>query len=71
MTATILIADDHPLFRQALMLAVQRVNLPTVQSLLGHTNIQNTVRYLGVNGDNAISLSERTEIRAKVLHASK
>lgn len=30
MTATILIADDHPLFRQALMLAVQRV-MPAAQ----------------------------------------
>lgn len=37
-------------------------NLRAVQILLGHTNIQNTVRYLGVDIDDAITLSERTEI---------
>jgi len=33
-----------------------------VQILLGHTNIENTVRYLGVDIDDALTLSERTEI---------
>jgi hypothetical protein len=28
----------------------------------GHTNIENTVRYLGVDVDDALTLSERTEI---------
>ena len=37
-------------------------NLRAVQILLGHTNIENTVRYLGVDIDDAITLSERTEI---------
>ena len=37
-------------------------NLRAVQILLGYTNIQNTVRYLGVDVDDAITLSERTEI---------
>ncbi|MBB3860686.1 site-specific recombinase XerC [Novosphingobium hassiacum] len=37
-------------------------NLRAVQILLSHTNIQNTVRYLGVDVDDAITLSERTEI---------
>ncbi len=37
-------------------------NLRAVQILLGHTNIQNTVRYLGVDVDDALTLSERTEI---------
>jgi site-specific recombinase XerC len=37
-------------------------NLRAVQILLGHTNIENTVRYLGVDVDDALMLSERTEI---------
>ncbi len=37
-------------------------NLRVVQILLGHTNIENTVRYLGVDIDDAITLAERTEI---------
>lgn len=37
-------------------------NLRAGQILLGHTNIGNTVRYLGVDVDDALTLSERTEI---------
>lgn len=37
-------------------------NLRAVQILLGHTNIEHTVRYLGVDVDDALTLSERTEI---------
>lgn len=37
-------------------------NLRAVQILLGHTNIENTVRYLGVDIDDAITFAERTEI---------
>ncbi|MGB3378414.1 tyrosine-type recombinase/integrase [Allopontixanthobacter sediminis] len=37
-------------------------NLRAVQILLGHTNIENTVRYLGVDVEDALTLSERTEI---------
>jgi len=37
-------------------------NLRAVQILLGLTNIENTVRYLGVDIDDALTLSERTEI---------
>jgi site-specific recombinase XerC len=37
-------------------------NLRAVQILFGHTNIENTVRYLGVDIDDTLTLSERTEI---------
>jgi site-specific recombinase XerC len=37
-------------------------NLRAVQILLGHCKIENTIRYLGVDLDDALTLSERTEI---------
>jgi site-specific recombinase XerC len=37
-------------------------NLRAIQILPGHGKIDNTVRYLGVDVDDALSLSEATEI---------
>ena len=37
-------------------------NLRAVQILLGHTKIENTVRYLGVDIEDALTLAEGTEI---------
>jgi site-specific recombinase XerC len=37
-------------------------NLRAVQILLGHAKIENTVRYLGVDVENALTLAEGTEI---------
>ncbi len=37
-------------------------NLRAVQILLGHAKIENTVRYLGVDVDDALTLSEGIEV---------
>ena len=37
-------------------------NLRAVQNLLGHTWIENTARYLGVDVQDALTLAEGTEV---------
>ena len=37
-------------------------NLRAVQILLGHTRIESTVRYLGIDIEDALALAEGTEI---------
>ena len=37
-------------------------NLRAVQILLGHTKIESTVRYLGVDVEDALALAESTEV---------
>ena len=55
--------DAHSLRRtKAAIIYKQTGNLRAVQILLGHTKIESTVRYLGVDVEDALTLSERTEI---------
>ncbi len=37
-------------------------NLRAVQLLLGHTKLESTVRYLGIEVDDALAMPERTEV---------
>jgi site-specific recombinase XerC len=37
-------------------------NLRAVQLLLGHTKLESTVRYLGIEVDDALRISEQTEL---------
>jgi hypothetical protein len=37
-------------------------HLPAVQLLLGHTKLESTVRYLGIEVDDALSISEQVEL---------
>jgi integrase len=37
-------------------------NLRAVQLLLGHRRIESTVRYLGIEVDDALDLAEQTEV---------
>jgi len=37
-------------------------NLRAVQLLLGHTRIESTVRYLGIDVDDALELAEQTDV---------
>lgn len=53
----------HSLRRTKAALVYKRTgNLRAVQILLGHTKIETTVRYLGVDVEDALELSEHTEI---------
>ncbi|HET6235337.1 MAG TPA: tyrosine-type recombinase/integrase [Acetobacteraceae bacterium] len=54
----------HPLRRtKASIIHKQTGNLRAVQILLGHTKIESTVRYLGVDVEDALALSEGTELQ--------
>jgi len=37
-------------------------NLRAVQLLLGHTKLESTVRYLGIEVDDALSISDQVEL---------
>jgi integrase len=53
----------HSMRRTKATLIYRRTkNLRAVQLLLGHTKLESTVRYLGVEVDDALELAEQTEI---------
>ena len=53
----------HSMRRTKATLIYKRTkNLRTVQLLLGHTKLESTVRYLGIEVDDALEISEQTEI---------
>ena len=53
----------HSLRRTKATLIYRRTgNLRAVQLLLGHTKIESTVRYLGVEVDDALAIAEQVEI---------
>jgi len=40
----------------------RRKNLRAVQLLLGHAKLESTVRYLGIEVDDALELAEQTDV---------
>ena len=55
--------DTHSMRRTKASLIYKATgNLRAVQILLGHSNIKNIMRYLGVDVDDALTLSEQTDI---------
>lgn len=53
----------HTLRRTKVSLVYRRTkNLRAVQLLLGHTKLESTVRYLGIEVDDALELAEQTEV---------
>lgn len=53
----------HSLRRAKAKLVYKRTeNIRAIQLLLGHTKLESTVRYLGIEVDDALEISEQTEI---------
>ena len=53
----------HSLRRTKATLIYRRIgNLPAVQLLLGHTKIESTVRYLGIDVDDALAIAEQVDV---------
>jgi len=53
----------HKMRRTKATLIYKRTkNLRAVQLLLGHTKLESTVRYLGIEVDDALKISEQTEV---------
>lgn len=58
-----LIYGTHTIRRTKASLIYRRTkNIRAVQLLLGHTKLESTVRYVGIEVEDALELSEQTEI---------
>ena len=57
------IYGTHSLRRTKASLIYKRTkNLRAIQLLLGHTKLENTIRYLGIEIDDALEMAEHTEV---------
>jgi len=55
--------NSHTLRRTKASLIYRRTkNLRAVQLLLGHSKLESTVRYLGIEFDDALEMAEQTEV---------
>ena len=54
-----LIRSDEP---RPLLIYRRTGNLRAVQLLLGHTKIESTVRYLGIEVDDALAIAEQVDV---------
>ena len=53
----------HSMRRTKATLIYRRTkNLRAIQLLLGHTKLESTVRYLGIEQDDALEIAEQTEV---------
>jgi integrase len=53
----------HSMRRTKVALIYKRTkNLRAIQLLLGHTNLESTVRYLGIEVDDALEMAEKREV---------
>jgi integrase len=53
----------HTLRRTKALLIYRRTkNLRAVQLLLGHTKLESTVRYLGIEVDDALEMAKQTKV---------
>lgn len=57
------LSETHSLRRTKATLIYRRTdNLRAVQLLLGHTRIESTVRYLGIEVDDALAIAEQVDV---------